>query len=311
MTFKAKQFPKKFTNRLSWLYRFSTAKNRLLPNFLVIGAQKSGTTNLFHYLSQHPQLKKAMAKEIHFFDGGVNPWVNTYKKGENWYRAHFPLNKKMNEQYKTFDVTPDYLYIQDCACRIQEILPNTKLILILRNPVYRAISQYWMNWKLGYEKYNLLEAVKNESVTLADAKEKKRYNNLKGFHFPIFDASLNQPQDPQYIYSYKDRGLYAEQIKRYLKYFSRKQLFITSYEEFYFEQPEKQWESLLNFIGVDNTFKPNGLGTINETRVQRNSTEYDQNAIVYLKKYFEAPNRELFQLIGKELPWKETGNPCS
>lgn len=104
------------------------------PNFLIIGAQKSGTTSLFNYINENANnFIPPKSKELYFFS-------ERYSKGMPWYRAHFPF--KIKESYLTGEATPDYLYYHKSAKRVYENYPNIKFIILLRNPVDRAYSQY-------------------------------------------------------------------------------------------------------------------------------------------------------------------------
>src|SRR5947208_4822180 len=131
------------TPRLEKLYLGVTAPIRLLPDFLVIGAQRGGTTSLYHYLQAHPCIKLANTKDTHFFD-------KKYNKGLTWYRGHFPiwLEKAYAQQVRrqTFvmgEASPSYLFHPHVPKRVKQALPHVKLIVLLRNPVDRAYSQYY------------------------------------------------------------------------------------------------------------------------------------------------------------------------
>src|SRR5690606_33886153 len=138
-------------------YRILTWKKRALPDFIIVGAQKAGTTSLFHYLSEHPQIISPYKKEVHYFDGGLNPEIDTFKKGEKWYRSNFPRKPK-SKSIKTFEASPLYLFNPLAPQRIKDLLPNVKLIILLRDPVERAISQYHHeNKKTKWDNMPILE----------------------------------------------------------------------------------------------------------------------------------------------------------
>ena len=131
-------FLRRKLRKIKWTYRRKTWEKRALPNFLIIGAMKAGTSSLFEYLQQHPQLIPAFRKEIHFFDENEK-----YNRGLPWYRSHFPLHRKLPKGGMTYEATPRYLYHPEMAKRIYENLPEVKLIALLRNPTDRAISHYF------------------------------------------------------------------------------------------------------------------------------------------------------------------------
>jgi hypothetical protein len=123
------------------LKRLITSPLRLKPNFIIIGAQRCGTTSLYNYLTRHPSILPARVKEVHYFD------YKSYR-GLLWYKANFPmLTHKLKRYIKqktiiTGEASPFYLYHPHAFKRIAQVLPNIKLIVILRNPVDRALSHY-------------------------------------------------------------------------------------------------------------------------------------------------------------------------
>ena len=132
------------------LYRQATSHRRTLPDFIIIGAQKCGTTSLYFYLSQHPQLLPSSIKEVHFFDRGGNPMMNTFQKGPSWYRSHFPYQK-------TFEASPSYIFHPLVPRRIFELVPDVKIIALLRNPTERAIAHFFLRKKRNQEPLSLDE----------------------------------------------------------------------------------------------------------------------------------------------------------
>src|SRR6056297_3866495 len=108
---------------------------RTLPDFLGLGAQRSGTSTLNHYLSQHPQFRAPIRKEVHYFD-------KNYYRGVEWYKGYFPMQSRSRISV-TGEVSPFYIFHPYCAERIARDLPHARFIVLLRNPVSRAISHYW------------------------------------------------------------------------------------------------------------------------------------------------------------------------
>lgn len=253
---------------------------RALPEFVIIGAQKSGTSSLYNYLSQHSQIQHPLVhkKEVHFFDGGLDPKKDSYRNGIRWYRAHFPLEKgKNNERIICGEASPLYLFNPLVPNRMKESIPNTKLIVILRDPVERAISHYFHNKRHGLENLSFEEAI---------MKEEKRV-------FPAFNN--NNFKDFRYIhYSYKMRGQYAEQINRYLKLFPRRNIFITKSSDF-FRDPRLKLSHIFDFLGIlDESSKLD----VTPKNIGKNKHKIDKNMEKYLKSYFYLYNEELYKLIG-------------
>lgn len=192
-----------------------------LPNFIICGTQKGGTTALYAYLREHPEIFFALKKEVHYFD------LN-YHQGIKWYEKHF---RGVTSNHKAIgEASPFYMYLEEVPERIHETLPDVKLIFILRNPVDRAYSHYWHEVKLGYEWLSFEEAIKKEKDRLAEG---TIYNKQH--------------------YSYLDRGKYVKQLKRYRKYFSKDQMLILMNDELK-EEPEKVMKEIFEFLDVDSNF---------------------------------------------------------
>jgi hypothetical protein len=264
------------------LYRRITSPMRALPDFLIIGAQKGGTTSLYYYLVQHPQIRHSTTKEIHFFDRGSTLPVEYYKKRQNRYRTHFPLISELKNNIKTGEATPVYIFHPEAAGRIAYLLPDVKLIVLLRNPSERAISQFFHQKIKKYEPLSMMEAFQAEETRLGHLWKNKNYDSEDFRRF-----------------SYKSRGLYQEQLERYFDYFPREQMLILNSEEF-FQDPRSSLERVYGFLGVDQSFlvrklKPRNV-SINRARVPQ--AVYD-----YLDEFFATPNQVLFQLLGRAYDW--------
>ena len=119
-----------------WLFHRITAPFRALPDFLIVGAQKGGTSSLYAYLAQHPSVLPSFRKEVKFFDCN-------YFCGHTWYRAHFPLRYKLSRGNRiTGEGTPNYLFHPTALQRLALTLIDVKIIILLRNPADRAYSHY-------------------------------------------------------------------------------------------------------------------------------------------------------------------------
>jgi hypothetical protein len=247
---------------------------------LIIGAQKAGTSSLHAWLSEHPQILPPFEKEVHFFDDGNQPAQNNFEKGLPWYKAHFPL--ALADQNITFETSPLYLFHPLAAQRIKATLPKARLLIVLRNPVDRAISHYFHSVKNTVEPLPLEEALEKEESRLMQESRSGEYSGL----------SLVR-------HSYKARGRYAEQIKRYLDHFSREQLLIVESEQL-FADPVACLSDIFEFAGVDSDFSPTKLAARN---VSTNRDEVSDATYTSLSTYFEPHNQELYQLIGKKFNW--------
>ncbi|MEO0836124.1 MAG: tetratricopeptide repeat protein, partial [Cyanobacteria bacterium J06642_3] len=150
-----------------------TAK-KSAPDFIVAGASKSGTSSIYYYLGRHPQILLPHKKEIDF-------WWTNYQRGTEWYLAHFPTITD-RQDFLTGEATPNYLRFPQVAQRIKNNFPQTKIIILLRNPVDRAISWHYHKLNTGLTKVDLQTAIATEIERLASVTEAEITNT--GFHEP-------------------------------------------------------------------------------------------------------------------------------
>jgi hypothetical protein len=272
---------KNFTNKLRFHYRYATWRSRPLPDFIIIGTQKAGTTSLHAYLSQHPQFLKPYEKEVHFFDGGLDPSIDNYKKGQAWYRAHFPLRKN-GITSRVFEASPLYIFNPLVPGRMFNLLPQVRIIAILRNPTERAISHFFHEKQRGYESLPIMEALLEEERRLESAIQLNDYKNYSFIH-----------------HSYKSRGHYSEQLERYLKFFPRQQVLILSSEEFFHDQ-HNILRQVTDFTGVDSDFNVKDSYPRN---VAKNKEQVSVEVYKYLNDYFKPHNEALYELLGKDFGW--------
>lgn len=261
-------------------YRQATWRLRPLPHFVIIGAQKSGTSSLFRYLAQHPRLRPSFVKEVHYFDGGTDPQIDTFERGESWYRAHFPLLTGRKTQY-AFEASPLYLFSPWAPPRIHELIPSSKLIAILRSPVERAISHYFHVRRFGDETLPIWDALMREEERLAPVIAEQDFKSATYVRA-----------------SYKSRGLYAEQLERYFALFRRQQLLVLNSEEL-FRDPVSVLEQVYAFLGVEAQMPAN----LKPRNVGKNRQKVEERVYSYLSEYFEPHNDRLFKLIGRKFDW--------
>lgn len=193
----------------------------LKPNFFVVGAPKCGTTSLYYYLKQHPQVylpKKK--KEIHYFS--YPEVANTYYGGHDYptsleqYLSYYK-DVNLKTHISCGDISPSYLYNLKAASRIKEFNSKSKIIIILRNPVERTISHYLMDVQQGYAKLPLIEYIENPT----------RYIN----HYK----------------EYVGCSLYYESIENYLNHFPKDQLLVLNQNDLK-TNVEHTFEKILDFL---------------------------------------------------------------
>lgn len=260
-------------------YHQLTGPLRGLPSVLIIGAQKSGTTSLFNYLAQHPDVLPSLRKEIHYFDFH-------YDRGVTWYRAHFPYTHQLRNGSLTLDASPYYLVHPLVPQRAAQLLPEVKLIALLRNPVDRALSHYQHEVRGGRESLSFEEAIGQESERLAGEEERLRAE--PGYY------SLNHHR-----YSYTRRGLYIEQLRRWMKHFSRTQLLVLQSESL-FRDPLAAMGRVHRFLGLP----PHRLDLDRPLRQGNYDRAWSPELRKRLVAYFEPYNRELYQWLGEEFDWR-------
>lgn len=196
-------------------------------NFLIVGAARSGSTSLYDYLNQHPDIFMPTMKEPHYFSG-VSHIMQSYED-------YLSLFNGYNGEKMIGEASTSYLLVPETAQKIFDTLGRIKIIILLRNPVERAFS----NWHLEH----LHKTRETLSFEEALEKEEDRYNHRNDLFFW-----------PGIMYFRS--GLYFEQVKRYYEIFGRGQVKVLIFEEFV-DQPVKWTKEVFRFLGVDSTITPN------------------------------------------------------
>lgn len=265
---------------IRWKLRRATAPLRPLPHFIIIGAQKGGTSALNYYLNrQHPYVRPSAKKEVHFYD-------RSFARGTPWYRAHFPLRASFPGGVITGEATPAYLAHPQVPQRIAQVQPNVKLIAVLRNPKTRAVSHYQMSVRRGREDLSFEDAILREEERITDGWQRM--------------VSGRTDDSPEYrYYSYKHRGRYAEQLARYLQHFGRSQILVLASEAMR-QDTAATIERICAFLdiptelaGVD--LLPRGVGAY--------SRDIPAHIEQHLDEYFVPLNHELYELLGEDFGW--------
>jgi hypothetical protein len=259
-------------------FGLSTASLRALPDFIIIGAQRCGTTSLYKYICQHPDVYPSFPKEVHYFS-------NNFNKGTQWYRSHFPFiwhKKKVENAKKKFftgEATPYYLSHPHAARRASQVVPDALLIVLLRDPVRRAYSHYYHEVRMGVESLSFEDAIKAEEERLDQEMEKMVADE--------FYRSFNYQH-----YAYLTRGIYVDQIRIWMRYFVRGSILFLDSDELN-SDPTKTFRKVTDFLGLRSCeqidfkkYHASGYPPMNpKTREQ-------------LKKYFQRHNQNLNELIG-------------
>ncbi|MFL5695199.1 MAG: sulfotransferase domain-containing protein [Ktedonobacteraceae bacterium] len=273
------------------LYRGISSPLRILPDFLIIGTQRGGTTSLYNYLVERPGVGPAFVKELHFFD-------KKFHKGPLWYRAHFPLSiqkhlfqSTQKQAYVTGEASAYYIFHPHAPKRVAKILPNVKLIILLRNPIDRAYSQYNFEVELGRETLSFEDALNYEEKRITKEREKI----LADERYVSFDHSR---------YSYLARGIYVDQLQTWMSFFPREQFLILKSEDFYTD-PATVLGQVLEFLN---------LPTLELQERKKEYKQYNYNNTPYPKmdagtrkhliEYFAPHNLRLYDFLGINFGWE-------
>lgn len=199
-----------------------------LPNFLIIGAMRSGTSSLAHYLRGHPDVFMSRNKELHFF-------TDRFDDGIEWYRHQFQGSVGFTA---VGEATPTYMYDPVAVERMSAVLPDAKLVAVLRNPVDRAYSHYWHQVAKGREHASFGDAVSAEAGRLEGKTGMQRR-----------------------AWAYLDKGRYLDQLRGVCAVFPREALHVALFEDLR-DRPADTFASICEFLGVESDRRPRSLGRV-------------------------------------------------
>ncbi len=257
------------------LPRVLTAPLRVLPDYLIIGAQKSGTTTLSDYLWQHPSVACAYQKETHFLD-------RYHARGERGFRAFFPLRSRMLALRKaqgvaiTGDATPYYLFHPQVPTRAKQLVPDAKLIAILRDPAERAFSHFQHEVRKGRETLGFNDAMRREHQIM-DSLDQLMESNAAVSNF-----------EHQHL-SYLRRGLYWRQLRRWCQHYPRQNLLLLTTAELA-REPAAVLARTCEFLGIDASRAPRQA--IHANRAPQKE-ELPAEIRARLQEFFAEENRRL------------------
>lgn len=247
----------------------ATQSMRCMPDYCIIGAQKSGTTSLYSYLALHPQVKPSYVKEIHYYN-------DYYNKGQKWYRAHFPLGplERAKRDFITGEASTMYLHDSVSARRMFADVPDIKLMLVLRNPVDRAVSHYHHRIRSGRETRSFEDAM---SRALSNARA----------------GEFTSGTETDYL----RYGCYAKDIKRWLEVFPEEQLRVIQAEAL-FENPAPIFKDVSDFLGID-YLKPVSSRKFNAGGYVKDEVSLQAE----LEEYFKPFNADLYSMKSVDFSW--------
>ncbi|HEX8237489.1 MAG TPA: sulfotransferase [Abditibacteriaceae bacterium] len=274
------------------------ASLHLKPSFIIIGAMKAGTTSLYHYLVQHPCIAPARNKELRFFDHRF------HSHGLDWYWRRFPTTWQQKRAGARFgckiitgEASPYYLMHPRAPERVKKVLPQVKLIVVLRNPVDRTYSHYQHNYQRGdYTDPLTREAVPRETLSFEEAIacEEER---LHGEEEKMLADEKYRSVEHQY-HSYKARSIYVDQLQRWMQHFPREQFLILSSEELA-ARPNDVCAWVFKFLQLP----AYELQNESKLNVGSYSSGLDAATRAQLGEYFKPHNARLYELLGRRFDW--------
>jgi Sulfotransferase domain len=269
--------------------RMPTSRARILPGFLIVGAQRCGTTSMSRTLDEHPAVfSAALHEEVHFFDV-------SYRRGLPWYRSHFPLlatarraARAARAEPASFESSPYYMFHPLAAERIAKDLPGVRLLVLLRDPVERAYSGHAHEVAHGFETEPFEAALELEPARLEGQAERIAAD-------PDYFSYSHQH------HSYVARGQYVEQLERLERQFGRDRLHVVDSGDF-FADPEAVYDGVLAFLGLPYRGYP-----AFKRRNARPRAPMPETVRKTLEEHYHPYDERLAAWLGHEPSWRRGG----
>ena len=260
------------------------------PNFLIVGAARSGTTSLYEYLKQHPEVFMPRSKEPSFFITKPAYGLESAIEKPEEYEALF---SSVRNEKAIGEASTGYLYDQQAAKRIADYLgKNIKIIIMLRNPIDMAYSLWGFVAARGYESLPFLDAIKVAEDRLRDEDFKRSCINKIWI----------------YSYAYIDRAKYSKQVKRFIKTFGREKVKVYIFEDF-FSNPLESYRDVCKFLSISDDFYPdfkryNPGGIFRSVLIHRIFSERmawkEQLKIIIPNPFLDFAKRAMFNINRKD-----------
>ncbi|MBI4943187.1 MAG: sulfotransferase [Actinobacteria bacterium] len=270
-------------------YGQSTAALRPMPDFLVLGTKRGGSTSAWRWIEQHPQVLPMVARWEHHKSPHYFYWH--YARGEAWYRGHFPTaaarkaaERRLGKRVVTGEASPYYMFNPYVPQRVATDLPDARFVVLLRDPVKRAYSHYWERVDEGVEPLTFEEALAAEPSRLAGEAEKMAAD-------PYY---YSRPHD---YHTYRERGVYAPQLERWFDAVGRERVLVVVSEEMYAD-PVPVMNTVFEHLGIDPWPVPKEAHFNN-----RPAPKIDPATAEELRAFYAPHNAALATLLGRELPW--------
>ena len=274
--------PYKFS--LKKFYRNLTSSSRVLPDFIIIGAGRAGTTALYTYLIQHPSIitastdNDAPVADLHFFEYMISDKIS-------WYKSHFP--RKSKNSFVTGEFTSTYMYHKKVPERIFNLIPKIKLIVILRNPIDKAYSTYNQQSHFNEVTSSFEETIKAEFARIDLIKNHIEYTN-------------NNPNFDNYVeYNIIRHGIYFNYLEKWFKIFPKKQIFVVDSNELE-NFPQQTLNKVFEFLNLS----PHEIPNLAKVNVGKYSpmTESTRESLI---EFYKPHNAKLNNLLGTNFDWNK------
>ena len=266
-------------------FSMATKSARTLPDFVMVGGQRCGTTSLFKNLAEHPQVLRPG------IDKGTDYYTLHYDKGLDWYRSRFPVRAVGNLRTRShgpasvFEACTYYMFHPFAIERMAQDLPDAKVVVMLRNPVERAFSAYKHERARGFEtEPDFARALELEPARLEGELDR-------------MGADVSYESHPHRHQAYTARGQYAEQVRRVWEHYPREQVLVC-FSEDYFARPEQEYDAIRTFLGLS-AFQPRAFDKVNA----RPSKPMPDQAHEMLVRHYRDHDADLAGLLGRQLPW--------
>jgi hypothetical protein len=257
-------------------WRRATRHYRALPAAVIVGAQKAGTTQLYSYLATHPRIFPAAQKEVNYFTTHVQRPVD-------WYRSQFPLRRQMAAVGGlTIDASPSYLPVPHALRTMHSVLPDAKIIAILRDPVSRAFSHYQHAKTRGRDPRSFEQAVNDEL--------------REGQFPPQLGVALHPDARPQL--GYLGRSYYALQLELLLALYPRNRVMIIDSADL-FQDTGETCQRVFEFLGIE----PCAIEPGKVYNRGYYKEKIDPQVAVQLCEHFRPYDELLLQLLGRPFCW--------
>jgi hypothetical protein len=256
---------------------------RALPDFLIIGAQKSATTSLLAYIGAHVDVRLGVKKTAHFFD-------LRFDRGVRWYARHFPhiralpfrllpFGASADREWLTGESCPSYMFLAEVPGRVREVLPDVKIIAILRDPVDRLISQY-----------------------LHEHRKNRAPDSFEKFIAPSRHSEWPPVGEVEYVRQHcaVPRGFYEDQLRHWLKFFPANRLCTLSFEELV-QEPTRALNRVFSFLGLAS--QPVDTSVVFNRNMGKGFSGIDSTLRTELAELYRRKNAGLEDLVGRPLAW--------